>query len=164
MAQAKKLPSGKWRVQVYDKDTKKRISFTEDTERKANYAALQWQLDKSRKAKVGMTVGEAIKKYIEGRKGVISPSTTYNYEKYVDYYISTEFMEVPLGQLNSAIVQSEIHRLSNTVSKRTHKKYSPKTVCNVYGLISGALNEFAPKLEIERTLPTVPERFAGGSL
>ena len=78
MAQARKLPSGKWRVQVYDKEAKKRISFTEDTERKANYVALQWQLEQSRKAKVGMTVGEAINKYIEGRKGVISPSTTYN--------------------------------------------------------------------------------------
>lgn len=159
MAQARKLPSGKWRVQVYDKEAKKRISFTEDTERKANYVALQWQLEQSRKAKVGMTVGEAINKYIEGRKGVISPSTTYNYEKYVEYYISTEFMEVPLSHLNSAIVQNEIHRLSNAISPRTHKKYSPKTVCNVYGLISGAINEFAPKLEIERTLPTVPERF-----
>lgn len=159
MAQARKLPSGKWRVQVYDKEAKKRISFTEDTERKANYVALQWQLEQSRKAKVGMTVGEAINKYIEGRKGVISPSTTYNYEKYVEYYISTEFMEVPLSRLNSAIVQNEIHRLSNAISPRTHKKYSPKTVCNVYGLISGAINEFAPKLEIERTLPTVPERF-----
>ena len=50
MATPKKLPSGKWRVQVYDKDTRKRVSFTADTKRKADLLAIEWQEGKLKKA------------------------------------------------------------------------------------------------------------------
>ena len=47
MANAKKLPSNKWRALVYagkDASGKQQYrSFTEDTERKANLAAMDWQ-------------------------------------------------------------------------------------------------------------------------
>ena len=69
MATAKKLPSGKWRVQIYDSETGKRKSFTADTQRKANYLAIEWQEKKRRSKLIGITVGEAVDNYISGRVG-----------------------------------------------------------------------------------------------
>lgn len=159
MAKARKLPSGRWNIQVYDKETGRRVSITEDTKHEAEYAALEFTEKQKRKHRVGLTVGQAVDKYIDGRRGVISPSTIQGYENVQKYYLSSDFANIPLSNLTSVMVQDEIARLSNTVSGKTHKKYSPKTIHNWYGLISGALNEFAPRLEIETTLPTVPKKF-----
>ena len=70
MANAKQLPSGAWRVLVYDgKDTNgKRIytSFTAPTEREANFMALDHQLHHKSKQKVTeMLFQEALQQYIE---------------------------------------------------------------------------------------------------
>ena len=65
MARASQLPSGAWRVRVTDPDTGKRISITAPTEREANYKALEFELGKDRKARIGKTVGEAIAAYID---------------------------------------------------------------------------------------------------
>ena len=159
MANARKLPSGRWNVQVYDKESGKRMSFTEGTKRKAEYAALEWQLEKKRKEKVGMTVGEAIEKYIDGRRGVISPSTIYGYEKIQKYYLDPDFASIPLSSLTQSMVQAEIKRLSNKVSPHTHKKYSAKTIHNYHGLISGALGEFMRDFELDTSLPEVQKKF-----
>ena len=149
MATARKLPSGRWNVQIYDKETGKRVSITEDTKRDAEYAALEYVQKQKRNRRIGLTVGQAVDKYIEGRRGVISPSTIQGYENVRKYYLSPDFASIPLTNLTSELVQQEIARLSNTVSKKTHKRYSPKTIHNWYGLISGALNEFAPRLDKE---------------
>lgn len=59
MAKAQKLPSGTWRVRVYDKTTKKRLSFTGRTASEAEYAALEWKYAKQRKEACGLIIGEA---------------------------------------------------------------------------------------------------------
>ncbi len=159
MANAKKIPSGRWRVQVWDKENGKRISFTEDTERKANYAALQWQLEQKRKAKVGMTVGEAVDRYIDGRDGVLSPKTISEYRRVRTNYISGEFSFIPVSAVTQELVQMEVKSLSNTISARTHKRISPKTVKNFHGLLSGALREQRPDMILTTSLPTVPKKF-----
>lgn len=159
MAQAKKLPSGKWRVRVYDKETGKRISFTEDTERKANYAALQWQLERNRKEKVGITVGEAVDRYIDGRDGVLSPKTVSEYRRMRVNHISGDFSLIPVSEVTQEMVQMEVKKLSSSISPRTHRRISPKTVKNFHGLLSGALKEHRPELVLTTSLPTVPKKF-----
>ena len=144
---------------MYDKETKKRMSFTEDTERKANYVALQWQLEQSRKAKVGMTVGEAIDKYIDGRRGVLSPSTIQGYESIKKYYLSDGLADTPLSLITSEDIQDEVKRLSNETSQRTKKKISAKTVHNFHGLLSGTFKEFAPYMHIDTALPKIQKKF-----
>ena len=151
MAKARKLPSGKYRVQVYDKETGKRKSFTADTARKANFLAIEWQEGKRESQLRGITVGEAIDNYIDGRDGVLSPSTIQGYRKYQEYYISDLFKNTPIKNLTSEIVQSEIKDLSKTKSA--------KTVHNVHGLITGALYEAQPDLVLRVALPKVPKRF-----
>ena len=70
MAKAKKLPSGNWRVNLYDYTdpaTGKRIykSFTATTKKEAEYMAAEYKLDgKQRTASVGdMTLKEAYTRY-----------------------------------------------------------------------------------------------------
>lgn len=151
MAKARKLPSGKWRVQVYDKDTGKRKSFTADTARKANYLAIEWQESKRESERRGITVGEAIDGYIDGRDGVLSPSTIQGYRKITECYISDSFALIPVAKITNAIVQEEINTLSKTLS--------PKTVHNVYGLISGALSEANQEIRLSVALPKIQKRF-----
>lgn len=151
MATPKKLPSGKWRVQVYDKDTRKRVSFTADTKRKADLLAIEWQEGKRESKENGPTVGEAIDKYIAGRDGVLSPSTIQGYQKMREYYLSSELAQIPVKNLTSEIVQSEIRELSKTKSA--------KTVHNFHGLLTGALAEIDPDIRLRVALPKIQKKF-----
>ena len=151
MAKARKLPSGRWNVQVYDKETGKRVSFTEDTKRKAEYAALEWQESKRDGKRRGLTVGEAIENYIGGRDGVLSPSTIQGYRNIQRLYLSDIFKEIPVNNISPEIVQEEIRKLSMTKSA--------KTVHNVHGLITGALSEADPNLRFNIALPKIQKKF-----
>lgn len=151
MAKARKLPSGRWNVQVYDKETGKRVSFTEDTKRKAEYAALEWQESKRGSKRRSPTVGEAIDKYIKGRDGVLSPSTIQGYRNIQKLYLSDFFMAIPIENITQEIVQEEIRKLAMTKSA--------KTVHNVHGLITGALCEADPNLKFNIALPKIQKKF-----
>lgn len=151
MATAKKLPSGKWRVQVYDPDTGKRRSFTADTQRKANFLAIEWQEKKRRSQLFGLTVGEAVENYISGRDGVLSPSTIQGYRKMQEYYLTKFLASIPIMNLTSEVMQNEIRKLSETKSA--------KTVHNFYGLITGALAEADPDIRLRVSLPKIQKKF-----
>lgn len=151
MATAKKLPSGKWRVQIYDSDTGKRKSFTADTQREVYFLANEWQEKKRRSKLIGLTVGEAVENYIEGRDGVLSPSTIQGYRKMQEYYLSEFLSKVPIKNLTSSIMQNEIRKLSLTKSA--------KTVHNFHGLITGALSEADPDIKIRVSLPKIQKKY-----
>lgn len=151
MAKARKLPSGRWNVQVYDKETGKRVSFTADTARKANLLAIEWQESKRENKQKGPTVGEAIDNYIAGRDGVLSPSTIQGYRNIQRLYLSDMFKEIPVNNISQEIVQDEIRKLAMTKSA--------KTVHNVHGLITGALSEADPNLKFNIALPKMQKKF-----
>lgn len=151
MAKARKLPSGRWNVQVYDKETGKRRSFTADTARKAHLLAVEWMENKRESKRRGPTVGEAIDKYINGRDGVLSPSTIQGYRNMRRLYVSDIFAVIPVKNITQEIVQTEIRKLSMTKSA--------KTVHNVYGLITGALCEVNPDMKFNIALPKIQKRF-----
>ena len=76
MATAKKLPSGSYRVRVYDKLTDKYKSFTAPTKREAERKANEYLDGKRVKTSSGdMTVLEAVEQYISARENILSPST-----------------------------------------------------------------------------------------
>ncbi len=114
MARASQLPSGQWRVRVTDPESGKRISITAATEREANYQALEFELGKDRKARIGKTVGEAIDDYIASKDGVPSPSTIQNYKK-IRRVSLQELMDEPIKTLTQKKVQDAI----NDECKRT---------------------------------------------
>lgn len=80
MATAKKLPSGSYRVRIFDgvgaDGKKKHKSFTADTKKEAEFMAAEYSL-KRRERPQELTVGEAIDKYIAAKENVLSPTTIH---------------------------------------------------------------------------------------
>ena len=151
MATAKKLPSGQWRALVYShKETvngkQKRIyeSFTAPTKKEAEYMAAEYALNKKRNKSLKLTVIDAINSYIDNKEHIISPSTVKQYRSYAKNYY-TSIRDIPLESLKNEHIQIEINNLA--------KGRSPKTVSNIYGLLSAAVSTFYPDFRINVTLP-----------
>ncbi len=149
MAKAKQLPSGAWRVLVYDgKDANgKRIytSFTAPTEKEANFMALDHQLHHKNKQKVAeMTFEKALQQYTENRNAILSPSTIREYKR-MSKHFSENLLKTPLKKISQDIVQKEINFFSKTLS--------PKSVKNIHGMISAVLKEYNPTMTLCTKLP-----------
>ncbi len=143
------LPSGSFRVQVYDytdKDGKKHYkSFTAPTKRQAQSLAADWKANREKMPETDMTLYEAAERYIDAKRGVLSPSTLRGYEGLLKNYLSDRFGQIHLSEVTSRAAQIWISDLSSDLS--------PKTVRNAYGLLSAALDMFAPELHLKVTLP-----------
>lgn len=148
MATAKKLPSGNWRVLVFShKDGNgKRIyeSFTAPSKREAEQKAAEWANKKDRRNKSALTVYEAIKGYIDAKEGVLSPSTIRAYRVQLrNNYSSIE--KTPIKKLTTEQLQIFVSSLV--------EKVTPKSVSNIYGLLSSSLRFYMPDTQFNVTLP-----------
>lgn len=148
MANAKKLPSGAWRVLLYcGKDEQgKRIykSFTADTRKQAEAAAALYAVQAKREKSGDMTIGEAIDKYIESKENVLSPSTIGGYRITRRNQIQG-LMDVPLNEVTNVEIQAEFNREA--------LRLSPKTLRNAHGLLSAALGVYRPDFTLRTSLP-----------
>lgn len=147
MAKAKKLPSGSWRVQVFDhKDVDGKLhykSFTAPSKREAEFLAAEWAADKSSTIVDNITLYEAITRYIDTKRDVLSPATIRGYEGMVKYF--REIGRTTLKELNNTAIQIWISDIS--------KNLSPKSTRNIYGLLVPSLQMFAPDYRLKVTLP-----------
>lgn len=146
-----KLPSGSWRSVAYlgrDKNGKQiRKSFTASSKREAYNLAREYEATAqpvALKDDEQLTLGEAIDKLLELKTPVLSPSTVKSYRSMRDTLFQG-LMDIPLRDLNSALVQREISRESLTKS--------PKTVRNAYGLLTATLKQLHPDLTLCVVLP-----------
>ena len=109
MAKAKKLPSGSWRVLLYcgKRENGKPIykSFTAPTKKQAEADAALYAIQKRHKDESGLTVGEAIDKYIENKENVLSPTTIAGYRMTRRNHLQG-IMEMPLSEITNALVQA----------------------------------------------------------
>ena len=148
MATAKRLPSGAYRVRVYShsKNGKKVYeSFTAPTKREAEMMAAAWANKKDRRKQSDMTIGEAIAGYIRAKEGVLSPSTIRGYDRMRrNNYSSIENMR--LKKVSSEDLQLFVSDCS--------KKLSPKSVRNIFALLTAAIALYEPDLTFRVTLPT----------
>lgn len=147
MAKAKKLPSGSWRVQASVTVDGKRIikSFTADTAKKAELAALEWQTDRNREKNIdNITLKEAFERYIKSKENVLSPGTVRIYKVTANSHLQS-IQNIKISNLTTEIIQRAIN-----IEAATH---SPKTVRNVHGLLSSTLNMFLPGFALNTTLP-----------
>ena len=143
MAKAKKLPSGSWSCLAYSHTEKvngkdKRIyeRFTAPTKKEAEYMAAEFQMNKHRLLRAeNFTVKEALEKYINSKSNILSPSTIANYRKMSRNYYQS-ICDIHLRDLTSAMIQEEINLLSATLS--------PKTLRNIYALLTATLDVYAP--------------------
>lgn len=152
MAKAKKLASGNWRVQVYaGKDANGRKvykSFTEPTERRANLAALEWQEHYKEIASdaANMTVDEAIEAHITSMSNILSPATIAGYHRIKKGHLQG-LKFIKLAKLTEKSIREEANLEAG--------KYAPKTVYNVFGLLSTILKKYRPGFRYKVDLPTV---------
>ncbi len=148
MAKAKKLPSGSYRCQVFDhtdaNGKRHYKSFTAPTKREAEFAATQWAAGKSGPGIEDITLYEAVSRYIDSKRGVLSPSTLCGYESMLRNYFK-EIGCMKLEALDNTKLQIWVSDLAG--------KLSSKTVRNVHGLLSSALDMFSPDFTLKTTLP-----------
>lgn len=154
MATAKQLPSGSWRVQVYDGELKKTVSFTSKLHGKAgkNEAELmarEYQLGLKRKKQQGKTVGECIDEYIHLKENILSPTTVAEYRRCRRGELA-ELCEIDISAITAMDIQKHMNKLSMTLK--------PKTVRNAHGLLMAVLTIYAPELRVRTTLPKIQKK------
>lgn len=148
MANAKKLPSGSWRVQakatVNGKYVKK--SFTADNKNEAEILARQWQMNvgKEKTTQNNLTLLEGIEKYIELKSAVFSPATIKGYNTIKRNYFDG-IMDKPMSKITDDDIQADI-------DKMIADEYTPKTIINGYALVATVLKKYA-KYTPDVTLP-----------
>lgn len=129
---AEQLPSGSWRVRL--RLGGESISITEQTERRALSEAMRIKadyIDGQRQIRAsGMTVGQAVDRFIDRRSNVLSPSTIRTYRG-IRAHAMPEIMDALLSP--KIDLQSAVNRMAG--------KYSAKSVRNAYGLISAAYHD-----------------------
>jgi len=152
MAKAKKLPSGNWRVLVYvgiDEEKKRQYhSVTAPTKKEAEYLAAEYAVKRKGKGNT-LTVKEALERYTESKKNVLSPSTYREYKNAAQRDLK-ELHNVKLNSLTQEQIQIAINNASS--------KLSPKTVKNMHGLLSAALKMFIPEFRLTTTLPRTQKK------
>lgn len=152
MASARKLPSGNWRVRVFDgKDENGKEhfrSFTAPTKKQAEFLAAEYAAKKKYTAN-NMTVGQAIERYINSKDNILSPTTIQGYWKVRHQYLQS-LMDIPIDKLTREQVQIAVNQQSLT--------HSAKTVINAHGLLAAALSMYNPDFVLKTTLPRKVKR------
>lgn len=150
MPRAQKLPSGNWRVRVYDgkdqngKDRYK--SFTAPTKKQAEYLAAEYAATKKigEQASDDKTLAECYARYIEIKRNTLSPTTVLEYERAAQRDFP-ELMPLRLSRITQEAVQSAVNIMSAS--------HSPKSVRNAHGLLSAVLKLFAPSIRLNTRMP-----------
>lgn len=143
MAKAKKLPSGSWRVQVFShyeivggKKRPRYRSFTAATKAEAEYAAAMFAREKDAVTSPHITVGQAVRHYIDQKESVLSPSTIRGYDTICRNQIG-EIADIEIAKLSQDDLQGWIGVLA--------VRLSPKSVRNAWGLVSSAVALYSSK-------------------
>ncbi len=159
MAKATKLPSGSYRCrvlsrseQVWDSEnnswkTKKIYeSFTADTKKEAERLAMEFELHKETAASrpTDISLGDAIKQYIDIKRKVLSPSTITGYESLMKTAY-TNICSISIRKIDNITIQKWTSCYSES--------HSPKTTANAHGLLVSAISMFRPDFQIMTKLP-----------
>ena len=155
MATAKKLPSGNYRVRVYDKTSGTTKSFTAPTKKEAEYLANEW-LTGRRHDPNDLTIMQAIDQYIDSKSNTLSPSTIRGY-RIAQRNAFKQIENIRIDEINELVLQKW--------ANNNAAKYSPKSIRNQYGLLTAVLGQnrvnldfdsvlLKPKEKIEYEVPT----------
>ena len=152
MAEAKQNKNGTWTILVYShtitKNGKpKRIyqRFTAEKKKDCERMAKEFEVNRKQdKMPNDLTVSEAVKKYIDLKSNILSPSTIRGYQmiQKTKYPI---IGHIKLNRLTNELIQSEINQES--------AKHSPKYIRNIYALLTASLEMFAPEFRYHFSYP-----------
>lgn len=150
MAKAKKLPSGNWRVRIYDgidaAGRKIYKSFSAPTKKQAEFLAAEYAAKKKTSASSieDRTLAEAYSRYIEIKSNTLSPTTVREYRHAAERDFP-ELMPLKLSRITQESVQSAVNIMAAS--------HSPKSVRNAHGLLSAVLRMFASDIRLNTRLP-----------
>ena len=156
---ATKLPSGSWRCRVFiGRDANGKPQFISVTCPNKNECLSEaTKIAQHHKEILKdcslMTLGEAIDEYIKMKSNVLSPVTIRGYTSIRNNHLQPE-MDMTLKSITSNVAQRAINREAGDSS--------PKTVKNIYGLLTAVLNQFIGRA-LKVTLPQ-QEPFEGSIL
>lgn len=149
MATPKQTKSGKWTIQVYshkEDGKRKYITFTAPTKVEVAKMAADFQADKAvDKRPQDITVGQALKRYIDKRSHVLSPSSIREYKSNLKYYKSIENIRI------ASLTCDNLQDLANELSIGR----SAKTVKDIYTLLMSAIHVYSDRSFRNVTLPEV---------
>ncbi len=143
------LPSGNYNIRTRI-DGRVR-SFTSPSKREVTRLANEAKYASDRTKEVGITLGEAVDKYIESKKNVLSPATIQGYQRYKSERFQN-IQTVPVGLITNSMLQDAINAECGMETMRG-KKVSSKTVINAFGLLSASLRNERPDFYPRVTLP-----------
>ena len=141
MATARKLPSERWRVRVYDKVTKKYKSFTADDKKTAEGMASEWLRYRTVAIDDKLTVEEACRRYINSRDNILSPASIDRYRRIVKNQMGEDFKACYIDKLTLFIITEEVNRLC--------AKYTPKTVKTTVHFFIPILRKYRKDLDLD---------------
>ena len=147
MPKAKKLPSGAWRVRVYshtEGDKKIYESITGYSKAEVELKAAEYKAHKKRYYQNNITIGDALDRYISSKENILSPSTLREYRRSQ----RRDFEEIKNMRIKS-LTSEELQKFVNKLSANR----SPKTVRNIYGLLTASVALFQPDMVYRITLP-----------
>lgn len=138
LPQPKKLPSGKWNVQVMVDG--KRVSITAKSEKEAiaqAAAAKAGMIEQNEKMSAPrITLNDALTKYIEDRSNVLSPSTVRSYKE-----TQKNRIQELLNKRVRDITESDIQIQINIEAKAGH---AAKTIKNDISLACTIIEQYKP--------------------
>lgn len=149
MVKIERLPSGSYRARVHLGGGKYK-SITGKDKKAVQLEAAQYEADieaaqaKENDPHRGMTVGEAMEKYIALKSAVLSPSTLLGYD-----VIRRNRLQSLMDMRISDITQEDIQRAINEDALN----HSPKSVRNDHGLLSAVLAVYRQDMKLNTTLP-----------
>lgn len=146
MATAKKQKDGSWRIQpcVTVLGEKRRTNIRAASKREAERLAQEWIESQGVQKKANLTLGDAMSAYIENRRASLSPSTIRNYIVIRNNAVPF-LMDEKLDKITAERIQVEMNAYATD--------HSPKTVRNVHCLISATLKAYAPRIQLNTSLP-----------
>ena len=136
---AVKLPSGSWRIRLYDgkEDGKaKYISFTAETKKAVELMAAEHSLKKIKSKNIDpddITFYQAAQRYINSKDAVLSPNTITGY-----YVILRNYLYIIKDNGIHNITNEDIQMQINALAR----DHSPKTVKNASGFISSVMKMY----------------------
>jgi integrase len=121
-------------------------SFTAPTKAEAEMLAAEYAAKKHRRVRRDMTVTEAIEGYITAKEAVSSPSTIRGYRQMQKHHYDT------IGTKKIRSLTSEDMQLF--ISELVNKELSPKSVRNIYALLTSSVALYDDFAHFRVTLPT----------
>lgn len=142
----RQLPSGSWFARVTVEGERVPVTAPTEEEYYAMARAVKAGLLEHKKAPKALPLEAAIDKYIDSRRGSVSPATIRGYVRYKKLYFQ-DLMKTNVFELTADMLQIQIQKMLKLPGKGG-KPLSPKTVRNEVGFLASVLKYNAVPLDL----------------